>query len=183
MSKKFTFLLIFITCLAWQTVMAQENKSFSFDRFKLEDGWENILPVKSNRIEVEKKLGKPTEETGYSSLYRLENVTISFRFTEAPCSGIGLGEYNLPKSTVYSYWVSLRMDYLLLPDLNWDASRYEKFVDKERETNKNTFLTDYSNSRDYISFGTFTHEGKEHVGNIYYNFPGKKYKHLRCESP
>lgn len=149
--------------------------SFSFGNFKLEDGWEQILPMQNNRADVEKKLGKPIEESGFRSLYDTEYVTIAFDFTGEPCSGEAYGNLNVPKNTVHNYFISFKKD-LLVSDLNWDSSKYRK--SEPITGDYSTFYRDFTSG---INYESFKFNDKEKVMTIYYDFPSNKYKHLECK--
>ncbi len=93
----------------------------------LEDGWSGIKPLKTDKTEVEKKLGTPkSDENGY--YYDLGNRTvIRLNYSTNPCTPdqYNRGKYRIPKDTVLDYVVYFN-NTMLLSDLHFNGAEYTK---------------------------------------------------------
>lgn len=128
----------------------------------LENGWKGIKLFQINRVEVEKILGQPMREGGYT-FYKKDKALIRILYSDAPCSYSEKlqGIYNVPKDTVIKYSVILE-EGIKLSELEWEKDLYDKFEDPHIIGN-----ISYGNLRDGITFTTYVAEGGvEKVGSI-----------------
>jgi hypothetical protein len=123
--------------------------------------WNEIMPLRSTRNDVEQKLGKP-EESGW---YKFRNETVRFQYAEYGCGEIQTCYCLVPRDTVIEISV-----YLLkkrnLKEFNLDLSKFEKISDSH------LLVYDYYTSDEMgITYTVFRKSGT--VASINY-FPSQK---------
>jgi len=87
--------------------------------------YQDIVPLVSNRADVEKKLGKPNFEYG---LYDFENERVDIMYSTTPCSGGYRGSYRVPSDTVIRIDIAPKKN-LHLSELRLDLGSYKKTTD------------------------------------------------------
>lgn len=95
----------------------------------LEQGWKGIKVFQSSRSEVEKTLGKPTEESNETT-YRTDDTLVHVSYSLEPCSRPGTyrGGFNLPVNTVLSYEV-VPLTPIKTGDIRWTKDLYTRYED------------------------------------------------------
>lgn len=129
-------------------------------------GWRGIVPLKSQRSDVERLLGPPSGEC--KCFYDAGNETVKIRYAQAPCVDIYLPGWNVPTDTVLTISVSSE-NPKKFSDLKLTTSDFQKAGD-------DTFRTYYSNRAEGVEY-TVTSEG--FADSIAY-IPSNKDSHLRC---
>lgn len=137
--------------------------------------WNDIVPLKSTRADVEKKLGKPMPHSiaKHAASYQTKDVRVFVLYSTGLCNvnsehGWDISEFNVIRISVYPE---------VLPkftDLKIDKNKFEKRPDPGAI---DTFF--YTNETDGISLTV--DEKDEFVLDIGY-FPEAKYNHLRCKA-
>jgi hypothetical protein len=90
--------------------------------------WRGLSPLKSNRADVERRLGQPDEKMGDNRvLYYFPEFVISIEFSANPqCEAkMPQGSWNVPSGTV----TTIRLDTRYQPrlsDLKFDLSKFTK---------------------------------------------------------
>lgn len=125
---------------------------------KIEDGWKDIKPLRTKKVEVEKLLGKPeVDENGYHR-YRTAEAFIRVNYSTMPCvdNQYKRGNFNVPEDTVLDY--SVRPQKLtLLSDLNFKKEQY--YMDISDHTNSVLYVND----EDGVMIGVQSQEDTEYL--------------------
>lgn len=135
--------------------------------FLQEQGWRGIVPLHSQREDVERLAGPPMMPGGIT--YDLKTHRVNVVYSGGTCREAG-SQWNVPRGTVIGITV-YPQTRLMLADLKIDLNRFEKFV--------NPYVGDrisYSNKEEGIGV-VATSNGE--VISIEY-FPLAKDSHLRC---
>lgn len=132
-------------------------------------GWRGIVPLHSNRQDVERAAGVPAEPNGIT--YVLKDERVNVVYSEGKCERVRGAEWDVPPDTVLAITVYPQVK-LLLSDVRADLDGFEKFVHPHY-----TDVVYYNNERQGISIGT--RSGGE-VFVIEY-FPAAADTHLRCQ--
>ena len=137
--------------------------------------WNDIVPLKSTRADVEKILGKPMPHSiaKHAASYNTKDGRVFVLYSTGLCNvnsehGWDIPEFNVIRISVYPE---------VLPkftDLQIDKNKFEKRPDPGAI---DTFF--YTNETDGISLTV--DEKDEFVLDIRY-FPEAKYNHLRCKA-
>ena len=127
-------------------------------------GWRGIVPLHSTRAEVERLLGKSTDEC--NCVYRTEHEVVRVDYAKAPCEGSPRG-WNVPANTVLAVTVG---SSLMFADLHIDESKFSKTYD-------DAFFAYYANRVEGVEY-VVSHEGD--VRRIDY-FPSTVDLNLRCK--
>lgn len=142
--------------------------------FKIEDGWEGIKTLQTNKNEVENILGKPSDSSdNYASEYKTEEAWVRIKYSSEPCrkNEDNRGGYNVPKDTVLEYSILLNKA-LKLADFKYNR---QKFV-QSPETK-----TYYENADDGIFFITIKRDGSEYISSITFKPGIKNSRNLKCK--
>lgn len=153
--------LIAFVCMTSGMTMLSQSK-----------GWHGIVPLHSTKSDVERLLGQPNEQGGFT--YDTENERVTIFYSQGTCLG-GVSRWNVPKDTVVSIVVAPKTS-LLLSDLKVDLNRYQKELDAHMEG-----AAHYINKKDGIFIATRTLATDEIVLFIYYQ-PTPADKSLQCPS-
>lgn len=142
--------------------------------FEIESGWKGIKTLETNKIEVEKILGKPADSSDYASNYVTEEANIRIEYSSEPCrkAESGRGDYNVPKDTVFAYEVYL-YKALKLADFKYDRSRFRQSAEGIEQINF------FENENDGIFFLTEKRDKSEYISMITFK-PGIKAENLKC---
>lgn len=136
--------------------------------FEIENGWEGIKTLQTNKTEVEKLLGTPTDSSDYATEYKTEEAWISVKYSSEPCrkNENGRGDYNVPKDTVLKYDVSLNKA-LKLADFKYNRDKFKQEAGGGYFENSDAgiyFITRKRDNSEYISSITFE-PGIRNTGN------------------
>jgi hypothetical protein len=143
----------------------------------IEDGWQNIKPLRTNRSSVDKLLGSAKKSSpGYFN-YKTDDASIQVNYTTAPCQPDSLerGKYNLPESTVLDYRVLLNKK-VKLSVLKFNRVNYKREKDAEL-----IGLTHYENIEEGIHITTGDFEGIEYVLDIRFRASKVDSEKFRCK--
>jgi hypothetical protein len=91
-------------------------------------GWRGIVPLHSNRADVERLLGPPSEQlAAYSVLYRTPDATVVVDYAQGLPCGIGekYSQWRVSRNTVESILITPRMGSPL-SQLRIDKAKYKK---------------------------------------------------------
>ena len=107
--------------------------------WKLEDGWKGIKVFETSRKEVEKRLGKPSEEDSGEVRYETDEALFLVLYSGEPCrqpytpptdyvikTSVLVEGFNVQKNTVLQYSVIPKKE-LRLNDFEWDRKLYDRF--------------------------------------------------------
>jgi len=143
----------------------------------IENGWNGIKPLHSNRLAVDKLVGEPKIDfLGYANYAGAEQF-VHVTYSKRPCSEdrLGRGEYNVPENTVLNFQVVMRKE-LKLKDLRFSPEKYRRVADTENPT-----LTHYYNDNDGITIETGRNGDTEYVGQIIYRPSKPDIAKYRCK--
>jgi hypothetical protein len=127
-------------------------------------GWRGIVPLHSTRADVERLLGKSTDEC--NCIYRTDNEWVRVYYAKAPCEG-WLSGWNVPENTVLELNVGVNLKF---SDLRIDESNFSKTYD-------DATYTYYANRKEGVQY-IVSYEGD--VRDIKY-FPSSDDVNLRCK--
>jgi hypothetical protein len=109
-------------------------------------GWRGIVPLHSNRQDVERVVGVPPESNGITYILKDERVNVVY--AKGKC-GRGQGvEWNVPPDTVLGLTIYPQVK-LLLSNVRADLDGFEKFVHPHDPD-----VVYYNNEREGVSYGT-----------------------------
>lgn len=131
---------------------------------ELEKGWKGIRVFETTRADVEKVLGKPTDDERGVVKYETEEAYFRYIYSGDPCSARDtlIGGCNVRSGTILQYDVQPK-NQLTLADLHWDESLYEKAKALHVREAWN-----YYNRRDAIRLETQKIREGEVVRSIYF---------------
>jgi outer membrane protein OmpA-like peptidoglycan-associated protein len=130
-------------------------------------GWRGIVPLHSNRADVEKLIGPPMQPNGIT--YDLKNERVNIVYSNAGCEREKV-EWNVPRGTVIGITI-YPQTRLVVSDLRVALDKFEKFINP----NNPEFIA-YNNKEEGMGLGV---NPKGEVEVIEY-FPTTKDSHLRC---
>lgn len=90
-----------------------------------ESGWHGIVPLHSNRSEVEKLLGPASETLPGAALYRTKDGAVRISYSEGTPCGTKDSHWRVPADTVIIVDVTLSPGHLL-SQFNLDETKYTK---------------------------------------------------------
>lgn len=152
--------------------------SFGLDD-SIENGWKGIKPLKTDKVTVEKILGKPTASMDGFYNYDLPDAFVHINYTNEPCQKAyhGRGKYDVLEDTVLDYQITLQQD-VKLKDLKFQREKYERQIDPEQ--NK---LIYYINRDDAILIKVSIVDNIEYVGQIIFDPSPADKKKFACKKP
>jgi hypothetical protein len=112
--------------------------------------WRGIVPLHSNRKDVERLIGSPAEPGG--NVYNLENEVVLIDYSDSPCERGWPFGWDVPPGTVTSITVNPRKT-IMLSDLGFDLSKYQKMQDPEVGA-----VVYYYNSEEGVHIQSLTYE-------------------------
>jgi hypothetical protein len=86
------------------------------------NSWRGLIPLRSNRDQVEKLLGRPKDSIGPRLIYENESERVDVRYADASCSEA----WDVPKDTVISMEVHPRKS-IRIEELRLDPKKYIRF--------------------------------------------------------
>lgn len=95
--------------------------------FPQTEAWRGIVPLRSNRADVERLLGPATSEC--KCLYEGAKVNVQVQYSAEPCA-TGSPGWNVPAGTVISFTVYLKKRPLM-SEVKVDWGKYQKQEDPE----------------------------------------------------
>lgn len=124
---------------------------FACGRLTRAQGWRGIVPLHSNRQDVERVVSVPAEPNGIT--YVLKDERVNVLYSKDKC-GKGPGvEWDVPPDTVLGI-IAYPQVKLLLSDVRADLDGFEKFVHP-----RGPDVVYDNNDREGISFGTRSGRG------------------------
>lgn len=142
--------------------------------FSLPLTWKGLVPLHSNRLDVERVLGLPLRSYGQLYLYENESERVSVWYSSGKCNR-GADSWRVPVNTLTRLEV-FPAKSSTLRDLLFDRSRFER-----RKWNRPSDWVTYSNDGDGISIEVTDIGGDlEELRSIVYR-PKLTDKQLRCE--
>ena len=136
--------------------------------------WRGLSPLKSTRMDVERTLGPPDQNTDKQRLtYRFPDMVVYFYFTSNPnCQEqLPYTSWNVTSDTLTGIDVSLRPSPLVA-DTGIDLTKYKKIKGDFDLVDRYIYLN---------ADNSFAIEvGNDYLAGYHYQ-PGSKHKDLRCE--
>lgn len=132
--------------------------------------WQQIVPLKSTRAEVEQLLG-PTKEA-YYAIYKLKEGNLFIEYSSGPCRPERKGGWNVPVNTVVHVSFTPKQKKRLTT-LKLDPRKFRKVV-----SHHGAGIFYYVNDEEGIVYQV--QQGK--VDSVEYG-PTEKDKHLHCGYP
>lgn len=129
--------------------------------------WRCIIPLQSNRADVQKLIGNPRKSG--QPVYETKDELVHIIYSTNPCEETTEGRWNVPADTVITIRVSPKKD-VYVNDLHLDESKYRK----EEDLHVGGLIT-YVN----VDEGVAIHTHYEKVISTYYR-PSATDKHLEC---
>lgn len=160
----FTFVLWFLFCIATQCQT-------------VEDGWKGIKPLRTNKAEVEKLLGKPGIDSSGFYGYKTNEAFVRVNYSTTPCnkSEMGRGDFNVPQGTVLDYHVILEKP-VLISELNFKRNDY--YRDTSGHSNGNPI---YATGDHSIIISAFIRDGVEFASRFDYRPSKKDAEEFTCQ--
>ncbi len=139
--------------------------TLSLDSPSMDKGWRGIIPLHSTRADVERLLGKGTDECKCG--YYLNDMNIFFKYSPGDCRS-GRGGWDVPLDTVV--WITIYpKPNPRLSDLNIDETKFKK----RQGAHIQEFY--YENEEEGLTLEVYD----DRVQSFLYG-PAQKDKHLRC---
>lgn len=91
---------------------------------KNRNSWRDLVPLHSNRRDVEALFGSPKHDWETSVTYETDQQSILAKYSHASC-GASSADWNVPKDTLIELTVNPNPSFLL-QELHLDARRYER---------------------------------------------------------
>lgn len=147
------------------------------------NSWRGLVPLHSNRKDLEKLLGSPNREWTTRVSYETDHESIVATYSDGSCEASSPG-WNVPKDTLIELLVNPNPSFLL-KELNLDSARYERneiFPYPEIDTPPKVWI--YLDRKNGIRIRTQSSAaggaGEEVVVSITY-FPTQEDQKLRCK--
>lgn len=135
-------------------------------------GWNGIIPLRSNRLEVERLIGPSTMPKG--SVYRLKDEVVIVDYSDGKCEDVRGTKWAVPRNIVISITVNPRKR-LRVHDLGFNLASFKKITDPEVED-----AVYFVNEEEGVSVISRTSD--DVVISVIYT-AAKVDDKLRCESP
>lgn len=137
--------------------------------------WNGIVPLRSSRPEVERKLGRPLDPGNeYAARYKTKNEVVFVLFASgAPCGPDAPDAWRVPRGTVISLTVRPNTE-VRFSDLKLDVGKYKK---TDNEGHGPSYFY-YTNEKEGIQYEVT----QDRVMAITYS-SGAKHNDLRCSVP
>ena len=130
------------------------------------NSWNDLTPLRSNRLDVEKLLGKPTDDKPYGVRYKTEKETVRVIYTSEKCeNGWDVPKDTILRITVYESNVGKSFDELKL-----DKNLFSHTVD-------DAFYATWTNTDEGVQY---YFNGYQQLESITY-LPKKSDNDLRCD--
>ena len=142
----------------------------------LEDGWKGIKPLRTDKVAVDKLLGKPSiDDNGYAH-YEIEGAVIEVNFSACPCleNNYGRGKYNVPKDFVLGYRVFLRKG-ISISDVSFRREDYHI------DTGVDDGSTTYRNHKDGVMIGVEIHGNNTFISGFEFQPSKADAERLKCK--
>ncbi len=143
----------------------------------VEDGWKGIKPLRTNKVAVDKILGKPETDDNDYKRYSTDEAFIRVNYSTSPCKDnqYKRGEYNVPQDFILDYYVVLDK-MVKLSDFKYKRGKYVKDTSGDL---KSSAL--YINETDGVWLTVYIQEDAEYVTKIYYKPNKKNAEAFRCK--
>ncbi|HEX7772367.1 MAG TPA: hypothetical protein VF435_08085, partial [Pyrinomonadaceae bacterium] len=147
------------------------------------NSWRGLVPLHSNRQDVERLLGSRSSSRKTLATYKTEYESVVAKYSDGKCDAQGTN-WKVPAGTLIELVVNPNPNFLLR-DLHLDSTRYERqAVFPSPEINNAPKVWTYIDSSNGIVIRTQSdrgREGDEIVVSIKY-LPAKRDDRLRCGS-
>jgi hypothetical protein len=141
---------------------------FTITEISHAQGWRGIVPLKSNRTDVERLLGPSTERCG--CLYKSEIENVFIEYTTSTC-GKG-GSYNVPRDTVITLTVYPKKNQKIA-DFQVSEPKFKRTQDLHMGD-----IVHYDNEEEGLLIEADAYSND--VRSIMYYAPKSRAKDLRC---
>jgi hypothetical protein len=147
---------------------------------KQPNAWHGLVPLHSNRTDVERLLGPLKTTSGPAYVYETENERVTVLYSTGGCA-VGRDEWNVPRDTVVEMTVNPWLSFLM-DRLNLEPGRYERQEHPPLpETPESGKLVSYVNDKDGVIVRSRLDGEREEVISITYR-PSSKDGKLRCDA-
>lgn len=144
------------------------------------NSWRGLIPLHSNRQDVEALLGPPGHSWERTHAYDTENEVVTVKYSKGNCDDPGT-EWNVPEDTVVEFVVTLRLSFLMR-QLNLDLNSYQRQeLFPLTEIPNPPKGVNYIDNVNGIIIRAQSNGGSEEVVSITYK-PAKKDDDLRCST-
>jgi hypothetical protein len=137
------------------------------------NGWREIQPLHSTRIDVERLLGNPIKSQGVAATYDTKEERVLVFYSAGPCKKGVSEEWNVPRDTVISITIHPNAK-LPVASLKLDLTKYRKERDPHAD-----LIVYYVNADEGIRVEARALLDGEDVDSITYG-PAAKDRDLRC---
>jgi len=146
------------------------------------NSWRGLLPLHSNRRNVEQVLGRAGSSSGGVDVHTTDNERVTVRYSEGVCGDTNV-QWDVRPGTVLEVTVTPLLGFLL-DKLDLDFSLFKRqSLGRLPEIPQPPDLVNYVNSRDGITIRSKQVSGKgEEVASITYG-PSSQDNKLRCRIP
>jgi hypothetical protein len=146
------------------------------------NSWRGLLPLHSNRKDVEALAGSHQRDWGTSATYETDSESIVAKYSDGSC-GASSPDWNVPKGTLIELAVNPNSSFLL-QELHLGSHRYERHeIFPYPEIDNPPKVWNYIDDQNGITIRTQSSrgggEGEELVVSITYR-PAKKDEKLLC---
>lgn len=149
---------------------------FVFINFYENSYWNKIVPLKTKKNEVEKKLGKGKWEDGSTVTYKYGGDTYYITFSDGKCNELSKSEWNIDKDVVL-YFVMYPKNGISVHKMPVDL----KSFDKVKMTGDLLNYNKYINEEIGLLVDTQPNLNKIEVVTSIQKMPKKSEQYLKCE--
>lgn len=135
--------------------------------------WQGIVPLSSNRANVEQLLGQPKSSHGKVYIYAFAENRIDVSYSADPCKSEAANPRGTSDDVVLKVTVSPRK-VLLVQSLNLDKAKYKRIQHTHPEN-----WVDYLNSTEGVTVNAILNGATEEVISIVYQATARD-RELRC---
>jgi hypothetical protein len=140
------------------------------------NSWRGLIPLHSNRDDVERLLGSPSIMRNDRYTYNTDNETVTVRYSKGACKG-GEDEWNVPGEIIIEFWVN-PIPTFETRQLRLDERRFQRQESPPLPENIGKMLT-YTDDANGVIVRASQNGAVERVSSIAYS-PSKKDEKLRC---
>ena len=136
--------------------------------------WQDIVPLRSTRKDVERLLGSAQQSKGVAATFQLKDGRVRVFYSKGYCKRPNTNDWNVPPDTVVSLSFEPSNE-LKIAELKLDMTKYEREIDPHLER-----AVHYYNREAGIRISTRLEKEGEEVHSIRRE-PAEKDLHLRCQ--
>lgn len=142
------------------------------------NSWRGLIPLHSNRTDVERLLGPPANTSYDHYVYNTDNETVTVRYSKGGCKP-GEDEWNVPAGTITGFWVNPSPTFETR-HLRLDPHRFVRQESPQLPENLGK-LVNYTDEASGVIVRASYDGHVEEVISITYS-PSRKDENLRCKA-